>query len=255
MKKLIAVILTTFALALPAMTAAQRTPVVVELFTSEGCSSCPSADALLSDLQKTQPIPGAQIIALGQHVDYWNHGGWADPYSSAQFSRRQNDYAQKFGRNEVYTPQMIVNGSAEFVGSDKGRAAQEITQAVRLPQAHVQATRTRDGKLFVRVEGLPVPGTADVVLAITEDGLVSHVAGGENSGRTLAHSAVVRELRVIGTAQPGIVFTASPMIAAERGWSPARLHAVVFVQERATRRIVGAAEVSLLGNYSATEQN
>ncbi len=98
--------------------AAQATPVIVELFTSEGCSSCPPADALLSQYVKNSPVPGVEVIALGEHVDYWNHNGWADPFSSAQFSQRQSDYSNAFRLDSVYTPQIIVDGKAQLVGSD-----------------------------------------------------------------------------------------------------------------------------------------
>lgn len=238
----------------------RRTPVIVELFTSEGCSSCPPADDVLARLDKTQPVPGAEIIALSEHVDYWNRLGWADPYSSAQFSARQSKYAQTFGNDDIYTPQMIVDGQIEFVGSNMGKALDAITRAARSPKATVQVTpvgsqaEAKDGaiQLRVQVENCPqvsAGDVAEVMLAVTENDLRSNVARGENAGRKLSHSAVVRKLISIGSvdSQGGNAFTAEPNVLLDRGWKRDRLRAVVFVQERASRRILGAAVISLAG--------
>ncbi len=223
--------------------AATRTPVIVELFTSEGCSSCPPADSLLSRFEKTSPVPGTQVIALGEHVDYWNHGGWADRFSASRYSARQSDYSRTFGLGQVYTPQMVVDGHAQFVGSDVDAARTAIARAARQPKADVELTRSAGSDtLTVRVERLPdsvKSDPADVILAITEDGLSSSVGGGENAERTLEHVAVVRQLRVLGVTSGG-AFTATPTVGIGR-----QRHAVVFVQERSSRRIVGASQTNL----------
>ena len=225
----------------------QSTPVIVELFTSEGCSSCPPADALLSQYVKSSPVPGVEVIALGEHVDYWNHGGWADPFSSALFSSRQSDYSNAFHLDSVYTPQMIVDGKAQFVGSDGDAAASAIRRAARMPKAKISVAKNGDGRLAVHVGHLPASAQndpAEVYLAVTEDGLSSSVGGGENAGRHLTHSAVVRELVPIGRIS-GSTFDAAPAVTIKPGWRRGHLHAVVFVQEQSSRRIVGAAETAL----------
>ncbi len=222
-------------------------PVIVELFTSEGCSSCPPADALVSQYVKQSPIAGVEVIALGEHVDYWNHGGWADPFSAVAYSARQSDYSRAFHLNSVYTPQIVVDGRAQFVGSDDDAARAAIRRASKLPKASVSITPAGLGRLSVQISRLPQSAQADhavVFLAVTEDSLVSNVGGGENSGRHLSHSAVVRSLSPIGTVM-GSTFTASPSVALNPHWRRGHLHAVVFAQEQSSRRIVGASEVSL----------
>ena len=235
------------------------TPVIVELFTSEGCSSCPPADQLLSRLDKEQSIPGANIIALSQHVDYWNQLGWRDPYSSAQFSARQSSYAEAFGRDGVYTPQMVVDGHLEFVGSNATKAREAITEAASSPKAKVQIeitpnTETRESgtvQFTVRVEDIPAitaGDTAEVLLAITESDLSSSVARGENAGRNLRHTAVVRQLATIGSiskTKDEASFTAAPVVNILNKWRRDKLRAVVIVQERVSRHVLGAQAIEL----------
>ena len=225
------------------MAAAHRTPVIVELFTSEGCSSCPSADAELARLVRDQPFADAEIIPLSLHVDYWNNIGWKDPFSAAAYSARQREYGQAFRLDSVYTPQMVVDGKAEFVGSDASRAADAIRRAASGAKAKVSVT-VADGTAKISVAGASSKG-ADVMLAVTEDGLSSNVRAGENSGRHLAHVAVVRSLRRVGGVDAKGAYKGSIPLALGKDWKPKRLSAVVFVQERGARKILGAAQSAI----------
>ena len=119
---------------------AARNPVVVELFTSEGCSSCPPADLLLQKLVQQQPIADAEIIALEEHVDYWNHDGWVDPYSSSEWTERQQAYADVF-KDDPYTPEAVVNGRSQFVGNNRGEVEAEIKKAAGNLKTEVRITR------------------------------------------------------------------------------------------------------------------
>ncbi len=239
----------------PAVAGESRTPVIVELFTSEGCSSCPPADAVLMRLDKSQPVAGVEVIALSQHVDYWNYLGWRDPFSSEQFSERQRDYAEKFGRDGVYTPQMVVDGQAEFVGSHNGKALDAIAKAAQSPKATVgiETTGATVGdapQLRVSVANLPPFNAGDAVevwLALTESGLLTDVARGENGGRRLGHAAVVRRLSALGgvAAQKDGAFTIDTTVKLDGAWRRENLRAVAFVQERDGRRILGAASLAL----------
>ena len=231
-------------------TRAARVPVLVELFTSEGCSSCPPADVVLQQLEQTQPVAGVEIIPLSLHVDYWNDLGWADPYSAAAYSERQNEYAATVGRKQIYTPQMVVDGQTEFVGSQAGQARQAIKDAAQQPKAVIQL-RKQDGAtdkavtLSVNIEKLPPVSRGDeaeVWLAVTESGLLSQVARGENAGRRLGHTAVTRQLTNLGPADK---FTNTPQIKLNSAWQRDNLRAVIFIQEKSSRHITGAATLSL----------
>jgi hypothetical protein len=228
------------------------TPVIVELFTSEGCSSCPPADELLKKMSEEQPIEGAQVVALEEHVDYWNHLGWKDPYSSWQFSERQNVYARSFGTDSVYTPQMVVDGQTEFVGNQGRKAHEIIKRAASLPRAHVtlqQLAGPANGSatFTVKVEGLAgVPNAKDTELwvALTEKNLHTDVKAGENSGENLQHAAVVRTLRKV-EALAGTDSHASQVdLKLADGWKPENLAVVAFVVVKNSQRIVGAGMVA-----------
>ena len=170
-----------------------RVPVLLELFTSEGCSSCPAADDLLARLGKEQPLPGIEIIPVAWHVDYWDHLGWKDRFASRDYTARQYAYAQKKGWEQVYTPQAVVQGQDHAVGSDRRRilaltkaAAQKPVQRLKL-----QVRKTPGGRrIFVAVTGAMI-GTP-LTVALVEESLVSDVKAGENAGVKLKHSDVVR---------------------------------------------------------------
>ena len=242
----------------PALTVGtEPVPVVVELFTSEGCSSCPPADEVMTKLVSQQPVAGAEIIGIGEHVDYWDRLGWRDPFSSATFSARQSDYASRvFHTGNIYTPQMVVDGHEQFVGSDYRAATAAIARAASLPGArmHVALTVSHVSapsvEVTARVEsprGVPLIGTAEVFLAVTEDGLVTQVRRGENGGRQLRHSAAARSITSLGMPRAaGSSWSVTTNVRISPDWKLGRTRLVAFAQERATKRILGATTVSLL---------
>lgn len=230
-----------------------RTPVVVELFTSEGCSSCPPAEALLAKLDEVQPVGGAEVIALEEHVDYWDSLGWKDPFSSPDWTRRQQEYAVAFGNGGVYTPQMVVDGHREIVGSRERESAREIAEAARRSKTDMAVMADQRGsggtqKFAVRV-GKVIGGTkgdiVDVWLAVTESRLQSAVTRGENAGEHLHHNAVLRTLRRIGTADAGKEpsFAGDSNVQFDPAWKRENTRVVVLVQERRSKRMLGAATV------------
>jgi hypothetical protein len=230
-----------------------RTPVVVELFTSEGCSSCPPADALLARLADEQLASNVQVIALEEHVDYWNDLGWADPFSSRDWTSRQYNYAGALGNGNAYTPQMVVDGTAEFVGSRTKQARETILRAasktkIAVMLAHGSSTEASKAQLSTKVgrlEGTTRGDAAEVWLAITETGLHSAVTRGENAGEDLHHAAVVRSMRKIGEAKGDgeTSFAGDASVPLNKEWKRENLRAVLFVQEKKSRRILGAAEI------------
>lgn len=221
-----------------------KTPVLVELFTSEGCSSCPPADSLLARIEKEQPVPGALAIVLSQHVDYWDQLGWRDPYSSAQFTRRQGVYAGRFNGQGNYTPQMVVDGKVEFVGSDTRRALTAITEAAKKPKGGVRLTSVdkkpgakESGEWTVHVDVDAVSTDAEIMVALVEPSASSQVTRGENGGRALQHVAVVRSLIPAGHVTKGNTFMKDVVLKT----SAPHQRAVVFVQAKNQGPVLGAA--------------
>jgi len=187
-------LLAALALAVPAAPGSPAGPVVVELFTSEGCSSCPPADELLASLSR-EGVSGVRVVALSEHVDYWDGPAWRDPFSSREMTRRQLAYRRVLGIDSAYTPQAVVNGEAQLVGSDGPALRAAVLRAARRQLGTLTLRRTPAG---VAVEGAWPGGRAVVLVALLEDGLQSAVQGGENAGRTLRHDGVVRSLATVG---------------------------------------------------------
>ena len=222
-----------------------KQPVLVELFTSEGCSSCPPAERALAFLEQQQPVSGAEIIALELHVDYFDSAGWKDPFSSAFFTQRQYLYAERYKSDKVYTPQMVVDGAQQFIGSDTLQATNVIMEASKKTKANI--TLTRDGeKLKVQITDIPKLEDSTVFLALAENNLATNIKGGENSGKKLSHTAVVRKLGVIGDVKSdGKFFEAQINLEFKPEWKKDDVKAVVFVQENTSRRILGVGQLSL----------
>lgn len=228
-------------------------PIVVELFTSQGCSSCPSADRLLTELAAREDI---EIIPLSFHVDYWNHIGWTDPFSSGAWSDRQRRYAKSFGGNRIYTPQMVVNGRWEGVGSNRGDISRLLERAaVEPPLAAIRvfAEIVSDDRLRVavttdRIEPEFASKRFAVWIGVVESDLVTPVGRGENASKTLRNDRVVRRLERLPELEflkPGA--TGSLEIFLEGDWRRDKLGAVAFLQDVDSLRIHAAAQSVSIG--------
>lgn len=225
--------------------ATQATPVLVELFTSEGCSDCPPADAVLAQLD-AQVIPGAQVIVLSEHVTYWNHLGWMDPFSFDEIDFRQQGYVRQFGLDSPATPQFVVDGAAQLAGNNPPVLAGFITRAAATPKIPIEignAHRAANGAVEFTVRAANAT-KASLFAVIAENATHSEVSHGENAGRTLHHVAVVRAIKEFGpSGTDGRVLEISGgnVLRAEKDGEPLRL--VVFLVSHS--RVVGAAEQTL----------
>lgn len=237
-------------LLIPAITFAQAPFALVELFTSEGCSSCPAADALLSDIKKNSEKNGQNIIILEYHVDYWNKLGWKDPYSKVQYTIRQENYSRVLPGKEMFTPQAVVNGTTSIIGSDKKQMKESINTAlIETPKYNlsVQIDSTVRDTAFISYNFSVFSTDLALRLALTEDDLNSKVDKGENAGKTLHHDNVVRYFYSIDSPQltghfklPLNVFT---------GTGPRKI--VAFVQQKKKMIVVAGTKIKI--NHGGTE--
>jgi hypothetical protein len=210
-----------------------KVPVLVELFTSEGCSTCPPADDLLTRLKEKQPIQGVELIALGFHVDYWDRQGWKDRFSSNAYTRRQGDYAKRF-HDEVYTPQMVIDGEHLV---QEGPAIPQLVATAAKATKPIQVVLEQNGS-SVEVQLKGNASTGETFLALVEDDVETSVKGGENQGKTLHHAAVVRDWHSLGVVPPNSAKKSVPLTIPSDA-DRSRLQLVAFVQDPATGRILG----------------
>jgi hypothetical protein len=223
-------------------------PVLVELFTAEGCSSCPPADAWLLQMDKVQPLAGAQLIVLSEHVDYWDRDGWKDPNSSAQFTERQTDYAHGFRIDSPYTPQVVVNGTVNVKLSDSKQVRQTFEQAAKATTLPVTITGVAVDPAnpailhaHVEVDGSSAGHNADIYEAVALDHVESQVLRGENGGKHLSHVAVVQQFAKIGKIEKGKTFSRVIDLKLKPGTDLKNTRLVIFVQEAGPGKVLGAA--------------
>ncbi len=209
---------------------------IVELFTSEGCSSCPPADKLISKLESENKT----VYVLSYHVDYWDRLGWKDPFSQSDFTERQRKYAEQFNLQSIYTPQVVINGAEEFVGSDAQRLHTALSQAKSLDTMNIQIERKDLTTLTLTyISKTTVPALMQI--ALVQPQATTEVKRGENKGRTLQHVNVVLQLTTINT-----VAASTPIeIKIPMELQATAFKAIIFLQAKKGNRITAASSVQL----------
>ena len=228
---------------------AARRPVLVELFTSEGCSSCPPADALLARLDANQFVDGARAIVLSEHVTYWDQQGWRDPYSLDTVTYRQQDYADHFGLSSPSTPQVVVDGTVQFVGTNERALSRDVAQASLNPKQEITISNAQLSGDTVRfaVHSAAAP-RATLIAAVAEDEAHTVVTGGENSGHTLHHVAVTRVLKKMDSGFADGRPLTLKIPAANKSKSaenPVPLRLVVFLADKHSGQVIAVAEETI----------
>jgi hypothetical protein len=222
-------------------------PILVELFTSEGCSSCPPADLFLQKLDADQPLAGAHLIVLSEHVTYWDHEGWKDPNSSSALTDRQSSYERVLGEKESFTPQFVVDGTQEFSFANSSHIKEILLKAKDAPKLSVRIGEiafdpANPTVLRAHVDTDPNSGqhNADVYVAVVLDHVESQVLRGENGGRHLVHVAVVQTLQKIGKLPKGQALATDVQLKLKPGIDPGNLRLIAFVQEPGPGKLLGA---------------
>jgi hypothetical protein len=228
--------------------ATENSPVLVELFTSEGCSSCPPADAWLQQMDSSQPVSGVHLIVLSEHVDYWDHDGWKDRYSSHFFTDRQNDYVRALALKSAYTPMVLVDGTTEVHVNDEAqvtRGFQSVVAArkvpIRVSSIEFEGTNPATMRAHVEADGRSAEHKGDIFVALALDHAESQVAHGENGGRHLTHVSVAQELTKIGRLEKGKLFSQDVRLQLKAGMDASNTRVIVFVQESGPGKVLGAA--------------
>jgi hypothetical protein len=223
----------------PAETKPANGFAVVELFTSEGCSSCPAADDGIIELSKEYT---GNVYFLGFHVDYWNYLGWKDEYSSSAFTKRQEQYANEFSLNSIYTPQVVINGKKEFVGSDKNRLQQTINDELKTNSSvSIILNAVKDSSNHINISYKITGAGKDeqLLIALVQLMAVTRVKRGENRGRELNHINIVRELKAADLNSSSLQFTFPSNLSAKD------VKIVAFMQNKNDLRISGVSETSV----------
>lgn len=212
---------------------------VIELFTSEGCSSCPPADELVARIQKENK--DKQVYILAYHVDYWNRLGWKDVFSSADYSKRQNEYAGWLKLQSVYTPQIVVNGKKEFVGSEEGTLRNAITAGLRTGTSATLILHAQKGQnqIDIKYQANGAEKNTTLLLALVQKAAQTKVQRGENGGHTLSHVQIVRKIQSLPLNGDG---NGNASISLPEGFSPQDWEVIGFVQNKVTGAILAAAK-------------
>ena len=222
-------------------------PILVELFTSEGCSSCPPADTYLQQLDEHQPVPNAQLIVLSEHVDYYNQGGWMDPYSATRYTSRQDAYARVHGLVERYTPEIVVDGTYDIWTKTPQQMEASLSRAALAPKIPVQilSASVKRGipemQAEIDVDGTQLRHNAEIYAAVALDHAASSVLRGENGGQHLTHVAVAEVLEPVGKVKKGAKIQIPVVLKLDPEVASKNLRLIIFVQESGMGKVVGAA--------------